>query len=86
MNFIFESTYPHASRGVIIQPLHCPKSPCLLTKDELKTLLCSHWPLQDINFHVRLDQAISQWQTIFFKEMKIVESKNVLECSEADFS
>ena len=73
MNLLFESTYPHASRGTVVQPLLSPKATSLFTKDQLKTVLCSHWPLQDLNFHIRLDQAVSQWQLLFFEEMENFE-------------
>ena len=86
MNLLFESNYPHTSRGTVIQPLLSPKTTSLQTKDQLTTILCSHWPLQDLNFHIRLDQALAQWQLLFFEEMEQIQKQTDKHNEELDYS
>jgi hypothetical protein len=79
MNFVFEANYPHSSRGSLAQPLLSPPEYSSPTLDRICQVLLGHWPLQDINAHVRIDNALSEWQLAFQAEMKHLAASG-LEC------
>lgn len=49
-------------------------------------LLDAYWPLQDINFHSKLDYAISLWQEHFFKEMRNLVEIDIQSWPHANFN
>ena len=86
MNFVFDANYPHTTRGTVSQHIINPGTYARSQQSAPSDILSGHWPLQDINFHVQLDHAISEWKSSFYQEIDIVEQKGVDNFSASSFN